>query len=87
MTDEELNAIEARCKAATPGPWLGDSGRDIVVRDGGDWVSVFDYKAPNAEFIAHARADLPGLLAEVRRLQRLLAKYQVYADTGEWPSD
>ena len=41
MTDDELNEIEARANAVTPGK----------------------------NFIAHAREDIPALLAEVRQLR------------------
>jgi len=105
MNDEELQAIEARVNAATPGPW--QTGSDL----GGVWKKVAlqrglilqshiaesksrmfieDYcgsltmwdawqdeakgrEDRNAEFIAHARDDVPALIAEVRRLRALLS--------------
>lgn len=79
MTDEELAAVKARAEKATSGPWESYSvpGRNRsaagyaavevaetevqVTRDVGGW---FD-----ADFIAHARTDVPALVAEVARLQ------------------
>jgi hypothetical protein len=92
MTDIEpldIEAIEARANAATPGPWhiTTDPG-DIVVwatnepedsnfvgNVGGGRVQqcvIFDCDVANGEFIAHARTDVPALVAEVRKLQRIV---------------
>lgn len=88
MTDEELNAIEARAAAATPGPWwVYDDGRSAGVVNGDGSTYHRPYRAmicggdahegyfdgPDADFIAHARTDVPALVAEVRRLTQLLA--------------
>jgi len=99
MTPAELDAIEAREKAATEGPWRA------VAQDGGEVFHGFErgvvtgwdhpqlrgplditglgidlrsgravrrMDATDAEFIAHARSDVPALVAEVRRLRGLL---------------
>ena len=67
----DLNAIKARANAATEGPWgvkdarvFGDDGRTQVCTLSGTraWL-------PDAEFIAHARTDVPALVAEVERLR------------------
>lgn len=85
MTPEELYAIEVRANAATPGPWtsithptLHHSHNDVFVEnDDSDLIcemvdgKVFDRLA-TAEFIAHAREDIPALIAEIRRLRRQL---------------
>lgn len=83
MTDEELNAIEARAKAATEGPWralpcedwkghcdgiLRPDGLMVVKTDSG----CYPPEMPDALFIAHARSDVPALVEEVRRLRRTL---------------
>lgn len=72
----DLDAIEARANAATGGkweamPWQGDAGvcqlvngRYIV-----DVVTRGYTRVADAEFIAHARTDVPDLIAEVRRLK------------------
>ena len=75
----DLDAIEARANAATDGPWrhgnwsdhLGDR-RVISGGDGCYEVERLDImRAHDAEFIAHARGDVPDLVAKVRRLTRL----------------
>jgi predicted RNase H-like nuclease (RuvC/YqgF family) len=74
LTQEELEAIRKRAEAATPGPWgkefrygisiITNYGFNVIDEDGG----VTKY--PDAEFIAHARQDVPKLLAEIERLQK-----------------
>lgn len=83
-------AIEVRAAAATPGPWWswvegrdGHSGGTFIGR--GDnrqrstdlYLSSGESNAVTDEdhdFIAHARPDVPRLLAEVRRLRGLLVE-------------
>jgi hypothetical protein len=38
---------------------------------------VVEVTAADAEFIAHARTDLPRLIAEIRRLRALLAQHRI----------
>ena len=82
MTPEELAAIRARAEAATPGPWDGVPGRCILPDDWNHRYTAHQVIEgciynPNAEndhaFIAHAREDIPALVAEVERLQAELA--------------
>ena len=77
---ELLDQIEARADAATQGPWewhpyMG-SGATLakpnhpfhelnILKTTDDWPPV----AADAEFIAHAREDLPRLLAAVRAVE------------------
>ena len=77
MDRDELAEIEARANAATPGPWTTHVVyRVITPRAGDDGYLVADCGASespdccegNAPFIAHARTDVPALVAEVRRL-------------------
>jgi hypothetical protein len=95
LTSSELDAIEARANAATPGPW--ERGATLRERDGK--VTTFSEEASvypplgeagpvavatvaeydNASFIAHARQDVPALVAEVRRLRGLLAAERALA--------
>lgn len=79
LTKEELEAIQKRAEAATPGPWFwlddgrlySDSADKVIgeVIEGKDetWFDIFD---TNAEFIAHAREDIPKLLVVIERLQQ-----------------
>ena len=88
MTDDELGQIEARCNAATPAPWQSfiegrdhTSGSDFI-RTGGLDDSCPDIELTGAtdedqDFIAHARQDVPTLIAEIRRLQALMASSHV----------
>lgn len=66
MGEDELARLEALTEAATPGPWYVKRNVEIfyVARD----VARADI-AVNAEFIAAARAAVPALIAELRRLR------------------
>lgn len=83
MTRDELAAVRARAKAATPGEWeAGDYGWDILADEGAVWLaqtfikadgSPLPYKA-NAAFIAAANpAAVLRLLAHIDWLEGLLA--------------
>lgn len=72
MTDEELKAIEERVNATTAAPWCTGSIPWQVWFDGGyGKVCRIESKAEDRDFIANARQDVPALLEEVRRLNRL----------------
>lgn len=84
----ELDAIAARLKTATPGPWhwtdgVGDELRALRATDGlivcdfGDATQYYPTEGsePNdadAELIAHAPEDIAALLAEVAVLRTAL---------------
>lgn len=84
MADAQIEEIELRALAATREPWHIDThprrtnlagAPQAVVTDAGDLVATtFDaarrWPARDAAFIAHARTDIPALIAEVRRLRR-----------------
>lgn len=85
MTPQELDAIEARANAATPMPWyveklpypeLGLTTGGVFAADGAQIIEtdagVYPPSQEDAAFIAAARSDVPALVAEVRRLGRLL---------------
>lgn len=72
----DLEAIKARCEAATPGPWslrtrnaepaiVSDSTGLEVARQPRGNAPLLD----DAAFISAARADVPALVAEVERLR------------------
>lgn len=74
-TDAELDEMQARCDAATEGPWdiNNDLGTDEIYCDWhsvGPIALVGQFADANSIFIAHARTDIPRLIAEVRRLRR-----------------
>lgn len=85
MTPDELALIRARAEKATEGPWkvwamsvLADPVGNSNLYDG---LLIADTTDPhrglrtfNADFIAHARTDVPALVAEVERLQREVAR-------------
>lgn len=84
MDDQALAEIEARICAATRGPWKSFiEGRnhmsgDSFIQTGGLDDNCSDIylsggTLQDQDFIAHARQDVPMLLAEVRRLRSLLA--------------
>jgi hypothetical protein len=85
LRDDDLAAIGARATSASPGPWRSFiEGRDHT--SGSNFISTGreasrgnDIELSGAtdadqEFIAHARQDVPRLLAEVARLRRLLQR-------------
>ena len=73
----DLDAIKARADAATEGPW-GVEGRAhpgpdehlvIYPVEQGGTLAFVQPSWDDAEFIAHARTDIPALIAEVERLR------------------
>ena len=76
MTEQELSEIEARARAATPGPWQSfiegrdhESGSNFIKTKGKD-IELLGATEPDQDFIAHARQDVPRLVDEIRRLRR-----------------
>ena len=67
-----LNEIEARANAATEGPWMGIRypdwflGRVIVSGELGVCIAEDFPDDADAEFIAHARTDVPALVSVAR---------------------
>lgn len=90
-----LTAIEARAEGATPGVWSHwnpNSGTShISVAGKVAWESLDssaryadDERIPHwadANFISHARTDIPLLLAEVHRLRGLEAAVRSWAES------
>lgn len=81
---DRLSEIRARCEAATPGPWDYKTNRHPN-SNGTPW-GWLDGPAGNmcwsgcqsrvdAAFIAHAREDIPFLLAEVEKLNKFADAY------------
>jgi hypothetical protein len=84
MTAERLAEIKRRCEAATQGSWTKKDNNAyqasclIFASDGNQIAQVANWQNAgfnidadkNAEFIAHARQDIPDLLDEIERLTR-----------------
>ena len=85
LTDDELEEIRSRCKAASAGPWASYvEGRDhtsgssfIMTGEGearGPDIELSGATTEDQDFIAHARQDIPRLLDEIERLRRAIAE-------------
>ncbi|WP_322419203.1 hypothetical protein [Mesorhizobium huakuii] len=78
MDPAELEMIKNRCAQATPWPWSSFvEGRDhtsgsnfIMTGHGGEDFELSGGTVADQDFIAHARQDIPRLLAEIERLRR-----------------
>lgn len=81
LSDDELAEIARRATMATPGPWRRT--KDSVDINKGRQTLIAFAKLPDpdllphiryeqdAEFIAHARTDVPRLVAEILRLREI----------------
>ena len=73
--------IEARCQAATVGPWqvltdaqVACAWLNAATPEDGAAIALFDYRPldlnkANAEFVAAARQDVPRMVAELKQLR------------------
>jgi hypothetical protein len=95
MTEDELKAIRERADKATPGPWIDFIDTDgylsvrdytnIAICDFGDLEGTEGWDHDDAEFVAHARQDIPALVKEVERLQdRLHYANEAISAMEEW---
>ena len=94
MTDLDLAAIRQRVEKATEGPWntgFDYEKNDPIVLAPGYIEHTIDYTLTegglehgkaDAEFIAHAREDIPALLAEIDRLNATIQR--VREDAISW---
>ena len=64
LSKEERDEIRKRADAATPGPWIVEKDRysATVLTSECDEYIIFDCHTTDAEFISHAREDVPRLL-------------------------
>ena len=84
MTPEELQAIRDRVNNASPGPWEHLTPRNtnnhaVVDSYGEDLANDYEgvwYSEEDAEFIAHARTDIPALLDHIDTLTARLEAVQ-----------
>jgi len=89
VTPERLKEIEGRARAATAGPWGVEQDDLMWQLFGGDGMMALQLaKCPksgtpyaeywpneaDSSFIAHARTDVPALVAEVERLRAILLR-------------
>jgi hypothetical protein len=96
MPDARLEEIQARADAATLGPWRNEPGSSGPDNEGNPWPADYvaaagirrRFQVPtvaDAAFIAHARQDVPDLLAEVELLRNdnaaLVSAAQIYLDS------
>jgi hypothetical protein len=87
LSEQQLAEIRAREAAAAAGPWETDTytehdgSTSIGVANTGDlWIVPLQNLDPaDAEFIAHARADVPALLADNDRLRARAAELETFA--------
>ena len=82
LTAEQIAEIEAREKAASPGPWQVMGKHDHIIGNRFDVAErnkeshcqwTHNTTAKNADFISACRSDIPRLLADRRALLALLA--------------
>lgn len=93
MTDGQLKEVKERESKATPGSWKYD-GYGEQVRTDDDQFKIADIRGigaglpidDNGQFIAHARTDIPLLIAEVERLQAKLTVIEDKVDGMNWNS-
>lgn len=91
LTDRDLRSIRERAEKATTGPWcVAGSPRDFVIaKHGGSercsdnpvlWADddCLSGNPVDAEFIAHARTDVPKLADEAHRLRQVLRDVLVW---------
>ena len=76
LSDERLLDIKRRCENATPGPWKSYvearekiSGSSFIQTSGED-IYLTGATTEDQDFIAHARQDIPDLLAEIERIRK-----------------
>lgn len=70
--EDKLNEIKERAEAATKGPWFHGSylGRssEVFSRKVREIANCHSRNGIDSEFIAHARTDVPALLAVIEKL-------------------
>jgi hypothetical protein len=81
LQDEELEAIRLRCENAAHGPWKSfvegrdhSSGSSFIGtgdENQGNDIELSGATVADQDFIAHARQDIPLLLAEISRLKTI----------------
>ena len=77
---DRIALVKVRIGKASPGPWRHGRAVGRTLYNGGDFlIGLLDLN-DDANFIAHARTDLPEAIAEIERLQALLKRME---ESGE----
>ncbi len=89
-----ISEIEKRCEKASGGKWTRElsqwdiSSKRYQVVCNGSPICTMPTEEPgsrrNAEFIAHAREDIPALIAHVRELERQVKEMEADARRLDW---
>lgn len=94
-----IEEIRERCEKATAGPWMQKELADCSeIYDANSWgkalrpLALVGSSTIDAEFIAHAREDIPALLDHIEALHSELTKrrklaedyYQSLVDNGQF---
>lgn len=98
LTNEQLTQIRERAERATEGVWFAayggvystntntrgiyESTTEVCTLNDGEYIENQN-EENDAAFIAHAREDIPKLLAEVERMRELLFKAYQHGVTAE----
>ena len=90
----DLDAIQARADAATPGRWdpdivpveHGERHRVTQYAGSGAFFDINVRSEADAEFIAHAREDVPALVAALRETRALAFAAAVVRNTPAFES-
>ena len=75
MNEQRLQEIKERAEKAMSAPWHTNSKNEILIEDDGRLGKMI--RRYEAEFIVHAREDVPALVAEIERLQNTIALHEV----------
>lgn len=75
---DRIAEIKTRCEAATPGAWKHEEAADYsMIYDAqgkaSDPLALVGSNTDDADFIAHAREDIPYLLEQLEEAQQLAA--------------
>lgn len=88
MTSDQLAAIEARLRAATPGPWTNDM-REVWTANGTHCIcdayvdEIESGECSDATFIANAPADIAALIAVYKDAARERDKVRMLFDSKD----
>lgn len=77
----DLEAIEARVKAATPGPWINRPEKSFNVQSANKNIASC-FRTENADFIAHAPEDIKALLALAKQQAAEIASITAERDAA-----